>query len=177
MWQVDNRTPFAAERGWVRDRNGAEVWLVAVKCTFDIRPDGTTEVSEGQPPVLGVPEQFGEPGKSIADDWDEPLMPETLSQQAAGQRVTFRADAAFTNPEIYEALETGGVRYAIRIPAHKTLELEIEALLFRTAGRASRTPVVRTGFLVSDGQLDHGSTGRDDSRYRIGELFPQSAAS
>lgn len=64
MWQVDNRTPFAAERGWVRDRNGAEIWLVAVKCTFDIRPDGTTEVSKEQPPVLRLPEHFGEPGKS-----------------------------------------------------------------------------------------------------------------
>ena len=64
MWQVDNRTPFAAERGWVRDRNGAEVWLVAVKCTFDIRPDGSTEVSSDQPPVLRVPEYNGEPGQS-----------------------------------------------------------------------------------------------------------------
>jgi hypothetical protein len=64
MWQVDNRTPFAAERGWVRDRNGAEVWLVAVKCTFDIGPDGSTEVSKAQPPVLRLPEHFGEPGKS-----------------------------------------------------------------------------------------------------------------
>lgn len=64
MWQVDNRTPFAAERGWVRDREGAEVWLVAVKCTFDIRPDGTTDVSKEQPPVLRVPEYHGEPGKS-----------------------------------------------------------------------------------------------------------------
>lgn len=64
MWQVDNRTPFAAERGWVRDRNGAEIWLVAVKCTFDIKPDGSTRVSEEQPPVLRVPEYYGEPGKS-----------------------------------------------------------------------------------------------------------------
>ena len=64
MWQVDNRTPFAAERGWVRDRNGAEVWLVAVKCTFDIKSDGSTEVAKDQPPVLRVPEYFGEPGKS-----------------------------------------------------------------------------------------------------------------
>jgi len=64
MWQVDNLTPFAAERGWVRDRVGAEVWLVAVKCTFDIKPDGSTEISKDQPPVLRVPEYFGEPGKS-----------------------------------------------------------------------------------------------------------------
>lgn len=64
MWQVDNRTPFAAERGWVRDRDGAEIWLVAVKATFDIKPNGTTEIAEEQPPVLRLPEYNGEPGKS-----------------------------------------------------------------------------------------------------------------
>ena len=64
MFLIDNRTPFAAERGWVRDRNGAEVWLVAVKCTFDILPDGSTEVAKEQPPVLLLPQHHGEPGKS-----------------------------------------------------------------------------------------------------------------
>ena len=64
MWQVDNRTPFAVDRAWVRDRDGAEVWLVAVKCTFDLRSDGSFEVSPDQPPVLRAPEYFGEPGKS-----------------------------------------------------------------------------------------------------------------
>jgi hypothetical protein len=64
MWQVDNRTPFAVERGWVRDRDGAEIWLVAAKCTFDIKPDGSTEVAAAQPPVLRAPEYYGEPGRS-----------------------------------------------------------------------------------------------------------------
>ena len=64
MWQVDNRTPFSAERAWVRDRNGAEVWLVAVKCTFDVLPDGSLQISPNQPPVLRIPEYNGEPGKS-----------------------------------------------------------------------------------------------------------------
>ena len=64
MWQADNRTPFAAERGWVRDRDGAEVWLVAVKATFDIKSDGTTEIAKDQPPVLRAPEYHGEPVKS-----------------------------------------------------------------------------------------------------------------
>jgi len=64
MWDVDNQTPFAVERGWVRDRNGAEVWLVAVKCTFDIEADGSMRVSAEQPPVLRTPEYNGDPGTS-----------------------------------------------------------------------------------------------------------------
>lgn len=56
MWQLDNRTPFAAERTWVRDRDGTETWLVAVKCTFDIAPDGTTRIARDQPPVVAAPE-------------------------------------------------------------------------------------------------------------------------
>src|SRR6266571_7210345 len=78
-----------------------------------------------------------------ADDWDELLVPEIERQQAAGTRVAFRADAAFAKPEIYEGLEARDVTYAIRIPANKALDLEIEDLLFRGPGRPSRKPVVR----------------------------------
>jgi hypothetical protein len=52
-----------------------------------------------------------------AEDWDELLLPEIERQQAEGKQVAFRADAAFAKPEIYEALEKRGVKYAIRIPA------------------------------------------------------------
>jgi hypothetical protein len=64
MWQIENRTPFAAERGWVRDRDGAEIWLVVVKATFEIRPDGSTEIAQEQPPVLRTPQYHGEPATS-----------------------------------------------------------------------------------------------------------------
>ena len=74
---------------------------------------------------------------SSADDWEELLVPEIDRQQAEGQRVAFRADAAFARPAIYEALEARGVQYAIRIPANKNLELAIEDLLFRRDGPAS----------------------------------------
>jgi hypothetical protein len=56
MWQLDNRTPFAAERAWVRGRDGAEIWIVAVKATFDIDADGRPVPSPVQPPVTVVPE-------------------------------------------------------------------------------------------------------------------------
>ncbi|MEA3546613.1 MAG: DUF2169 domain-containing protein [Thermodesulfobacteriota bacterium] len=64
MWVLENHTPFAAERSWVRDKNGAEVWLVAVRGTFSIFPDGTVEIAEKQGDVCMAPEYCGEPGKS-----------------------------------------------------------------------------------------------------------------
>ena len=101
---------------------------------------------------------------SSADDWDELLVPEIERQQAQGKLVAFRADAAFARPAIYEALEARGVQYAIRIPANKSLEREIEDILFRPAGRPSHTPLVRYKSVLSGGQLDHAPTGRGKSR-------------
>jgi len=57
-----------------------------------------------------------------AEDWEELLLPEVERQQQFGQEVVFRADAAFAKPEIYEALEGRGVKYAIRIPANDSLK-------------------------------------------------------
>ena len=65
-----------------------------------------------------------------ADDWDTLLLPEIDRQQAEGKRVAFRADAAFAKPEIYDALEQRDVDYAIRMPANKSVELEIEDICF-----------------------------------------------
>lgn len=72
---------------------------------------------------------------SSADDWEEWLVPEVDREQAEGQRVAFRADAAFARPAIDEALEARGVGYAIRIPANKNLELAIEDILLRPGDR------------------------------------------
>ena len=74
------------------------------------------------------------------EDWDELLLPEIERQQAAGKQVALRGDAAFAKPEVYEASEERGVQYAIRIPANKSLELEIEDILFRPPGSPSRKP-------------------------------------
>ena len=64
MWALENNTPFAAERAWVRDRNGAEIWVVAVKATFDISPEGSTCLSAEQEEICRVPVYRGEPGSS-----------------------------------------------------------------------------------------------------------------
>ncbi len=55
MWSLVNRTAYAADRGWIRDRHGAEIWIVAVKATYDISADGTLRPSAEQVPVFGGP--------------------------------------------------------------------------------------------------------------------------
>lgn len=49
MWQLDNRTPYAAGQGWVRNLDGAETWLVVVKGTFDVLADGSVGLAAVQP--------------------------------------------------------------------------------------------------------------------------------
>ena len=78
-----------------------------------------------------------------ADDWEELLLPEIQRQQKLGKEVVFRADAGFAKPEIYEALEERGVKYAIRIPSNDSLERDIKELLTRPVGRPSQKPLVR----------------------------------
>ena len=88
--------------------------------------------------------------------------------------MTFRADAAFAKPEIYEPLEERGVDYAIRIPANKSLELEIEDILFRPPGRPSRKPLVR--YKSFRYQAESWSKARRvvaKVEHHQGELFPR----
>jgi hypothetical protein len=109
-----------------------------------------------------------------ADGWEEVLLPEIERQRQNGKEVVFRADAAFAKPEIYEALEERGVKYAIRLPANENLERDIEELLTRPVGRPSHSPVVHyKGFLY---QAASWSTARRvvaKVEFHAGELFPR----
>jgi hypothetical protein len=64
MWALSNRTPFAAERSFVRDRRGAEVLLVVVKATFGIGEDGSLSPADEQEPIHAEPVFTGEPASS-----------------------------------------------------------------------------------------------------------------
>ncbi len=64
MWALENNTPFAAERTWVRDRNGAEIWIVAVKGTWEITRRQTLLLAEKQEPIIRVPTYRDKPGES-----------------------------------------------------------------------------------------------------------------
>ena len=64
MWAVVNRTSYKAESTWGRDKEGVHEWIVAVKGTFDIKPDGSLKLADEQLDPLLLPEYNGELGMS-----------------------------------------------------------------------------------------------------------------
>src|ERR1700736_5274622 len=109
-----------------------------------------------------------------ADDWEQLLLPEIERQQKHGKEVVVRADAAFAKPEIYEALEERGVKYAIRIPANDSLERDIAELLTRPVGRPSYKPVVwYKSFLYQAASWQTARRVVAKVEFHCGELFPR----
>jgi len=76
-----------------------------------------------------------------ADDWRSVLEP-VIARYRDTKKRSFRGDAAFAKPELYEFLEAEGYRYAIRLPANDVLYEEISYLLTRPVGRPPKKPIV-----------------------------------
>ena len=71
--------------------------------------------------------------------WDGVLKPVVERYRGKVSRVSFRADAGFANPDVYEYLETERIKYAIRLPANRILQERIGYLLSRPLnGRPTR---------------------------------------
>lgn len=64
MWMLINKTPWAVERNWVRDRDGNHHWVVAVKATLTIDPNGSLKLAEHQEAPYLTPVYWGEDGIS-----------------------------------------------------------------------------------------------------------------
>ena len=109
-----------------------------------------------------------------AEDWEELLLPEIERQQNNGKEVAFRGDAAFAKPEIYEASEERGVKYAIRLPANENLRREVAELLVRPVGRPTRKPLVRyKSLLYRAASWSQARRVVAKVEHHAGELFPR----
>jgi len=64
MWMLDNRTPYEAERTWIRDKEGIHHWIVVVKATYDVGWDGALRLAEKPVAPLFKPEYHGKFGES-----------------------------------------------------------------------------------------------------------------
>jgi hypothetical protein len=113
MWALENHTPFAADRCWVRHRDGGEIWLVAVKATYKIGSDGRTGLAEEQVKVFLTPQYSGEPGKSsLMYDSDLPRTKVTTDIIVNGSAYAPRGHAV---GEIDVAMKVGRISKSLRI--------------------------------------------------------------
>jgi hypothetical protein len=95
-------------------------------------------------------------------------------QQKLGKEEVFRADAAFAKTEICEELEERGVKYAIRIAAKDTLEMDTAELLTRRVGRPSHRPVVwYKSFLYQATSWKTAWQVGAKVEFHLGELLPR----
>jgi hypothetical protein len=67
MWAIQNRTLYAVGKTWIRNASGAEVWIVAVKVTYDIvrnpkhpSDQGSVRVASVQPPINTGPMPYAD---------------------------------------------------------------------------------------------------------------------
>ena len=87
MLQIENYTPFAADRAVLLDKHGTKVWVVVVKGTFRIEADGRCVLHEQQEPVVRVPLYTAQPGLSTM------LRENELVVDHPGTTVTLNASA------------------------------------------------------------------------------------
>lgn len=160
MWQVENHTPYAAERNWIRDEHGAHHWIVAVKATFLVDARGTLTLADEQPPPLFAPEHNGEDGvSSVRHDTDlGPLKP------ATDVWVVGHACAPGDKPvaELPIALRFG--------PVHKNLLVRGENVFYSGVGGLTTTsplPFVRMPVTYERAYGGADTSAADPSRHRI----------
>ncbi|HHH10946.1 MAG TPA: DUF2169 domain-containing protein, partial [Sorangium sp.] len=102
MWSIANNTPYAADRAWLRDPLGRDVWLVAVKATFEVR--GTSSVlASDQLPVLHAAQYRDDPANSSI------VYPEDFVLDKAAVDILVVGDAVTTEPstETFVSLRIG----------------------------------------------------------------------
>jgi hypothetical protein len=111
--QLVNMTPFAAERAVLYDTDGGHVWVVVVKATYDMCPDGTLALARSQEPVQTHAEYFGEAGHSTLKREGEIVFAHV------GTEIVVNGSAHARHGEpvrvVDVALEVGCVRKVVRV--------------------------------------------------------------
>jgi len=109
-----------------------------------------------------------------ADDWKSVLEPVIERYRDLDVPKSFRGDAAFAIPVLYELLEAEGYRYTIRLKANPILEQQITHLLTRPVGRPSHKPLVRYHhFTYQAKSWDKPRRVVAKVTWHAGELFPR----
>jgi hypothetical protein len=117
---LENETPYAAERAVLLDADGTKVWVVAVKATYALAPDGGCAPHPDPDPVALAPRYSGAPGASTL------LREAELVVAHPGTAVTLNATAyAPAGGQVTErtvGVEVGPVRKRLRVWGDRSWE-------------------------------------------------------
>lgn len=165
MWSLDNRTPFAAERTWVRDAQGRHRWIVAVKATYTVDPGGRLTLADEQIPPRYEPEYYGEPGTSSVR-YEADLIPEKPGTDVI---VNAHAHAPDARPaqEVTVGLSVAGHTKTLRVFGER-------AYYMGPLGLATTTPLAFTSAPICY-ELAYGGADTEDPdprRQRIASSNP-----
>jgi len=140
MWCLQNNTPFAAERVWVRDKNGAEVWLVAVKGTFSIEPEGTLNVAEEQEEVNIAPKFRGPPeSSSLLYDTDLPHIKKNTDILIEGHAYAPRGKPV---TKINVAMRVGRIKKELRVTGDRVWKKSFMGVTLSTPQPFIKIPLI-----------------------------------
>jgi hypothetical protein len=131
---------------------------------------------------LFVFNQFGDLERSAlrpgnvhsADGWEGVLKLVVIRYNGQVSNIYFRDEAAFANPDLYDYLEGQGIKYAIRLPANRLLQVRIGHLLTRPVGRP-RNEVRRSyaNFTYRAGRWSRPRRVVAKVEWQVGELYPR----
>jgi hypothetical protein len=157
VWVVSNETPFKSDRTIVIDKNGARHWVVVVKATFAIHPDGGTEIAQEQTDPLLLPEYRGEPGQSslmyegdlVADKPGTDILVNGTAYAPGGRPAT----------EVQVALSFGDLR--------KTLIVRGDRVYERSGGTSRPEPFLKVPLVYERAYGGFDRTHPDPTRQKI----------
>lgn len=147
---VDNRTVFAADRNWIRDRDGAHHFVVAVRASLSIGPGGELSLAEEQEPVVIAPDYLGDDGaSSLRADTDLGFPKPATDVLVHGKAYAPKGKPA---AEVPVAVRAG--------PVNKTLLVRGENAIY--SGPGGLTTTSPRPFATMDVQWERAYGGFDD---------------
>jgi len=113
MWAIRNRTPYKVGKTWQRNKDGVHEWIVAVKATYNIRPDGSTVLAEEQFDPLLLPQYNGEDGRSSLRYDADLVAPKSTTDVIVNGSAYAPMGRAST--EFFVGLRIGPIQKALRV--------------------------------------------------------------
>jgi hypothetical protein len=165
MWELKNQTPYGAERNFVRDKQGRHKWVVAVKATFDIAPDGQLKVAGEQPLPALAPEYSGDPGASSLR-WDSDLLYEKSCTDVIAEAHA-HAEGGKRRPSVPVSLRVGPIAKDLLVHGDRIYKRGLSGIEPTSPVPFASRPIVFEWAFGGSDVVDP-----DRSRHRIHEANP-----